>query len=128
MKTTKGNTRVIHFGKRHRVAVTFTQRGGLWHAHAALLPNPHRHLRVARQIVARRLAKIASDAAVAVAYSDQPEYRVAFANANGDWDVVETFHAANDDAARDYAESQHGENDVFVLDHTGRNIDGGVDG
>ena len=58
----------------------------------------------------------------------EPEYRVAFVRENGDWDVVETFTAADDDAARDYAESQHGENDVFVLDHTGRNIDGGVDG
>lgn len=126
MTTTTGNTRVIHFGKGNRVAVTFTQRGGLWHAHAALLPNPHRHLRVARQIVARRLAKIASDAAVA--YTDQPEYRIAAVRENGDWDVVETFHAADHDAAREYAESEYGENDVFVLDHTGRNIDGGVDG
>jgi len=126
MTTTKGNTRVIYFGKRHRVAVTFTQRGGLWHAHAALLPNPQRHIRVARQIVARRLATIASDAAVA--YTDQPEYRIAFVRESGNWDVAETFHAADHDAARAYAESEYGENDVFVLDHTGRNIDGGVDG
>lgn len=56
------NTRVIHFGKRHRVAVTFTRRGGMWHAHAAMLPEPRRHIREARQIVARRLAGIARGA------------------------------------------------------------------
>jgi len=49
------NTRIIHFGKRHRVAVTFKRLNGLWHAHGSLLPNPHRNLRVARQIVSRRL-------------------------------------------------------------------------
>lgn len=57
MKTLIGNenTRVIHFGKRHRVAVTFRRAGGLWHAHAALLPKPQRSILVARQIVARKL-------------------------------------------------------------------------
>ena len=116
------NQRVITFGKRHRVAVAFTRVGGVWHAHAAMLPTPQRSIRVARQIVARRLAAIASDAAVA------SKYRIAFVRENGGWDVVETFHAENDDAARSYCESEYGENDVFVLDHTGRNIDGGVDG
>ncbi len=52
------NKRVIHFGKRNRIAVTFTRNGQLWHAHAALLPTPHRNIRAARQIVARRLAKL----------------------------------------------------------------------
>lgn len=58
MKTLIGNenTRVIHFGKRHRVAVTFRRIGGEWHAHGAMLPTPQRSIRVARQIVARRLA------------------------------------------------------------------------
>jgi len=120
------NQRVITFGKRHRVAVAFTRVGGVWHAHGAMLPTPQRSIRVARQIVARRLAEIASDAAVA--YTDLPEYRIAFVRESGGWDVAETFHAANDDAARAYCESEYGENDVFVLDHTGRNIDGGVDG
>lgn len=58
----------------------------------------------------------------------EPEYRIAFVRYDGGWDVVETFSAADDDAAREYAVSEHGENDVFVLDHNGRNIDGGVDG
>lgn len=58
MKTLIGNenTRVIHFGKRHRVAVTFKRGGGLWHAHGAMLPTPQRSIQVARRIVARRLA------------------------------------------------------------------------
>lgn len=53
------------------------------------------------------------------------QYRIAFVRESGDWDVVEWFAAANDDAARAYAENEYGENNVFVLDHTGRNIDGG---
>lgn len=32
------NIRVLHFGKRHRVAVTFTRADGMWHAHAAPAP------------------------------------------------------------------------------------------
>lgn len=50
------NTRVIHFGKRNRVAVTFKRYDGVWHAHPSLLPRPHRNIRVARQMVAQRLA------------------------------------------------------------------------
>jgi hypothetical protein len=50
------NRRTILFGKRHRVAVTFTRANGYWHAHGAMLPEPQRSIRVARQIVARRLA------------------------------------------------------------------------
>lgn len=62
MKTLVGNenNRVIHFGKRHRVAVTFTRVDGLWRAHTALLPRPHRNIRVARQMVASRLVNIAT--------------------------------------------------------------------
>lgn len=50
------NKRVIYFGRRHRVAVTFTRVDGYWHAHGAMLPEPRRSIREARQIVARRLA------------------------------------------------------------------------
>lgn len=50
------NTRVMNFGKRHRVAVTFKRVGGLWHAHGAMLPTPQRSIQVARRIVANRLA------------------------------------------------------------------------
>lgn len=54
------NKRVIHFGKRNRLAVTFTRIGQLWHAHPGLLAKPHRNIRVARQAVASRLANLAS--------------------------------------------------------------------
>jgi len=50
------NTRVILFGKRNRVSVTFSRRDGVWIAHGSLLPVPQRHIRDARRIVARRLA------------------------------------------------------------------------
>lgn len=50
------NKRTILFGRRHRVAVTFTRVGGLWHAHGAMLPTPQRSIQAARRIVARRLA------------------------------------------------------------------------
>jgi hypothetical protein len=50
------NKRVVNFGKRHRVAVTFTRVDGLWHAHGAMLPVPKRNFRNARAIVARRLS------------------------------------------------------------------------
>lgn len=53
------NTRVIHFGKRSRVAVTFKRTNGLWHAHGALLPTPQRKIRVAREIVSSRLQRMA---------------------------------------------------------------------
>lgn len=53
------NRRVIAFGKRHRVSVTFTRIGGLWHAHGAMLPTPQRNIRDARAIVSRRLAGMA---------------------------------------------------------------------
>lgn len=55
------NTRVLTFGKRHRVSVTFTRRDGLWHAHSALLPTPCRGIQAARQIVAKRLASLAKE-------------------------------------------------------------------
>ena len=57
------NTRVIHFGSRHRVAVTFTRRDGLWHAHAALLPTPVRNFRDARSAVKARLERLAQESA-----------------------------------------------------------------
>lgn len=59
----------------------------------------------------------------------EPEYRVAAVRHDGDWVVVETFHAADDAAARDYAaEHVYVDGDAYLLDHTGRDIDGGVDG
>ena len=74
------------------------------------------------------LQAVADAIAAAAAQADGDEYRVAFASANGDWDVVETFHAANDDAANAYAYEHYADKDWYVLDNTGHNINGGVDG
>lgn len=49
------NTRVAHFGKRRRIAVTFTRVDGLWRA--ALLAKPQRNLRVARDMVRKALVQ-----------------------------------------------------------------------
>lgn len=54
------NSRTIWFGRRHRVAVTFTRIGGLWHAHSGLLPEPERSIQEARRRVARELRIMAS--------------------------------------------------------------------
>jgi len=53
------------------------------------------------------------------------EYRVALAMADGEWEVIDTFEAADDDAANAYAEEHHGDSDWYVLDANGRNINGG---
>jgi len=70
----------------------------------------------------------AADHLLSLWESSQPEYRIAFVRENGGWDVVETFHASDDDAANAHAEEHYGEQEWYVLDHTGKNINGGVDG
>ena len=55
------------------------------------------------------------------------EYRIALVKADGSWDVIETFEAADDDAANAYAEQNHADSDWYVLDADGRNINGGRD-
>jgi hypothetical protein len=55
------------------------------------------------------------------------EYRIAYATTNGEWDVVETFRAIDDDAANTYAEENCSCEDWYVLDAKGRNINGGHD-
>lgn len=57
------NIRVLHFGKRHRVAVTFTRADGMWHAHAALLPKPKRRISDARIAVRDRLIQLGENPA-----------------------------------------------------------------
>jgi hypothetical protein len=54
------------------------------------------------------------------------EYRIAYATTNGEWDVVETFRAADDAAANAYAE-ENSVGEWYVLDDQGRNINGGRD-
>ena len=52
------------------------------------------------------------------------EYRIAFAMESGDWDVVETFEAETDDAANQYAETNYPDQEWYVLDSAGQNING----
>ena len=56
---------------------------------------------------------------------DGREYRVAYAMSNGEWDVVDRFLAIDDDAANAYAEQHYSGDEWYVLDETGRNINGG---
>jgi len=55
-------------------------------------------------------------------YTDQPEYHIAFIMESGEWDVVETFHAATNAAANDYAEENYADREWYVLDANGNNI------
>ncbi len=57
----------------------------------------------------------------------EQEYRIAFARNDGSWDVVETFSAVDDDAANAYAAENCVDQDWYVLDACGRNINGGRD-
>ena len=52
-------------------------------------------------------------------------YGVAYVNEAGGWDIVETFTAASHDEANDYAAGRRGDDDWYVLDSVGRNINGG---
>jgi len=56
---------------------------------------------------------------------DACEYRIAFPMESGEWDVVETFTAESDDAANEYAEENYSDKEWFVLNATGKNINGG---
>ena len=55
------------------------------------------------------------------------EYRIAYAMGDGKWDVVDRFAAKDDDAANAYALVTFDGDEWFVLDDTGRNINGGRD-
>jgi hypothetical protein len=53
------------------------------------------------------------------------EYRIAYAMGNGEWDVVDRFLALDDAGANAYAEQYYDGDEWYVLDNTGRNINGG---
>jgi hypothetical protein len=53
------------------------------------------------------------------------EYRIAYAIGNGEWDVVDRFLALDDAGANAYAEQYYDGYEWYVLDNTGRNINGG---
>lgn len=57
----------------------------------------------------------------------EQEYRIACVRNDGSWDAVETFSAVDDDAANVYAEENYAGQDWYVLDASGRNINGGRD-
>ena len=59
--------------------------------------------------------------------SQAREYRIAYAMGNGEWDVVDRFEAIDDDAANSYATTHYDGDEWYVLDSTGRNINGGRD-
>ena len=54
-----------------------------------------------------------------------PQYSIAFTTESGDFDVVENFHAWTDQDANDYAEANYADKEWFVLNATGKNINGG---
>jgi transglutaminase-like putative cysteine protease len=53
------------------------------------------------------------------------EYRIAFVRADGEFDVVDRFMAVDDAGANAYAETYYAGQEWYVLDSTGRNINGG---
>ncbi len=57
----------------------------------------------------------------------EQEYRVAFSRNDGSWDVVETFTAVDDDAANTYAGERYAAQEWYILNASGRNINGGSD-
>lgn len=59
--------------------------------------------------------------------TEERKYRIAYAMSGGEWDVVDTFLASDDDAANRYAETHYTGDEWYVLDDTGRNINGGRD-
>jgi hypothetical protein len=59
--------------------------------------------------------------------SELKRYQVAFVREqDGEFEVVETFDEANDDAANRYCEDNYGEQEWYLLDSEGRNVNGGV--
>lgn len=66
------------------------------------------------------------DAAEGSANRAQADYSVALVNgSDGSFEVIEQFTAASDAAANAYAEQHYSEDEWFVLDSQGRNINGG---
>lgn len=63
--------------------------------------------------------------AIADSEDESVEYRIAFAREDGSWDVVETFQAIDDTDANLHAETVYAGREWYVLDATGRNINGG---
>ena len=52
-------------------------------------------------------------------------YFIAYAMTSGEWDIVDSFAATDDADANAYAEQHYTGDEWFVLDSTGKNINGG---
>ena len=52
------------------------------------------------------------------------EYHIAFSMESGEWDIVESFYVPSDAAANAYAERNYSEQEWYVLDKHGANING----
>jgi len=57
----------------------------------------------------------------------QRQYRIALADTNGEWEVLEWFSAEDDAAANSYADENYPDHEWYVLDYDGNNINGGRD-
>lgn len=57
-----------------------------------------------------------------IANKSPRSYRVAVADINGDWEILEEFEAFDDDEANAYAEQHHAGVEWYVLDDGGDNI------
>lgn len=55
----------------------------------------------------------------------QRTYFIAYAMTSGGWDIVDSFAATDDADANAYAEEHFNGDEWYVLDSTGRNINGG---
>ena len=53
-------------------------------------------------------------------------YSLAFVKTDGSWDIPQTFVAVDDDAANEWAEQHYADQEWYVLDAAGRNINGGA--
>ncbi len=53
------------------------------------------------------------------------EYKIAFMMESGEFDIVETFQADDDDDANAYTEDNYADQEWYVLDSRGNNINGG---
>jgi hypothetical protein len=73
------------------------------------------------------MVKITVEGALTLLDLQAREYCIAYAMGNGEWDIVDSFAAANDTGANAYAEQHYTGDEWYVLDATGRNINGGRD-
>ena len=71
------------------------------------------------------MVKITLEGELTLLDSQAREYRIAYAMGNGEWDVVDRFMAVNDAGANAYAATYYDGDEWYVLDDTGRNINGG---